>query len=92
MTVKIRMTRHGAPQKPTFRLVVADSREALNSAVIEILGSYNPRRDPPEIKLDEERILYWLKKGAQPTNSARELLKSQGVWQKYLNMKENKQL
>lgn len=88
MAVKIRLTRQGAPRKPTYRLVVTDSRAPRDGAYIEDLGSYNPRTEPPAIKLDEERILYWLSKGVQPTDSAKELLKSQGIWQKFLQMKK----
>lgn len=88
MAVKIRLTRQGAPRKPTYRLVLTDSRASRDGAYIENLGSYNPRTDPPSVKLEEERILFWLSKGVQPTDSARELLKSQGIWQKFLQMKK----
>jgi small subunit ribosomal protein S16 len=87
MAVKIRLTRFGAPRKPTFRLVVTDSRAPRDGAYIESLGSYNPRTEPPTVQLNEERVLYWLSLGVHPTETAKELLKSQGVWQKYLEMK-----
>jgi small subunit ribosomal protein S16 len=91
MAVKIRLTRHGAPRKPTYRLVVTDSRAPRDGAYIENLGSYDPRREPATIQLDEERVLFWLSKGVQPTDAAREILKSQGIWQKFLQLKREKQ-
>ncbi len=90
MAVKIRLTRFGAPRKPTFRLVVTDSRAPRDGTYIENLGNYNPRTEPPTIQLNEERVLYWLSMGVQPTDTAKELLKSQGIWHKFLETKKER--
>ncbi len=76
--VKIRLRRMGAKKRPFYRLVVADSRAARDGRFIEVVGYYDPTVDPPTIKVDRERIEYWLGTGAQPSDTARALLKSQG--------------
>lgn len=76
--VKIRLRRIGAKKKPFYRVVVADSRTARNGRFIESIGTYDPNTDPPAIKLDNERVEYWLGNGAQPSDTARGLLKSAG--------------
>lgn len=76
--VKIRLRRMGAKKRPFYRLVVADSRTARNGRFIELVGTYDPNLDPPAINLNKERIEYWLGTGAQPSDTARWLLKTQG--------------
>lgn len=76
--VKIRLRRMGAKKRPFYRLVVADSRTARNGRFIELVGTYDPNLEPPAINLNKERIDYWLGTGAQPSDTARWLLKSQG--------------
>ncbi len=79
MAVRIRLKRLGAKKRPFYRLVVADSRSARDGRVIEQLGHYNPISDPAEIKIDVERAREWLRRGAQPSDSARRLLQAAGV-------------
>ena len=73
MAVKIRLTRLGDKKSPFYRMVVADSRCARNGKYIENLGTYNPLKQPFELKLNKERVEYWLSVGATPTETAREL-------------------
>lgn len=75
MAVKIRMTRQGAKKAPFYRIVAADSRSPRDGRFIEQLGVYDPTRDPVEIRIDEERMAHWLKNGAKPSDTVRELLK-----------------
>ena len=77
--VKIRLKRMGAHKKPFYRIVVADSRNARNGRFIEEIGYYDPLKQPPVIKVDNERAEYWLGEGAQPTDVVRDLLKKSGV-------------
>ncbi len=79
MAVKIRLKRMGAHKKPFYRVVVADSRTARDGKCIEELGYYNPMVDPAEIKIDAEKAKKWLGNGAQPTDTARALLKKAGA-------------
>lgn len=82
MAVKIRLARFGAKKKPFFRIVVADSTSPRDGRFIERVGTYDPRKDPPEIDLKGDRILEWIKKGAQPTETVGQLLKKGGVFPK----------
>lgn len=77
--VKIRLTRIGAHKRPFYRVVVADSRARRNGPFIEILGTYDPLKDPSEIKLDLEKAKLWLKQGAQPTDIAKKLMQRAGL-------------
>ena len=79
MSVKIRLTRAGAKKAPTYRVVVADSRSPRDGRFIEEIGHYNPRREPVEIVINEERAKVWLKNGAQPTETVKALLKKSGI-------------
>lgn len=79
MAVKIRLTRFGAKKKPFYRVVVADSRMPRDGRFLEILGTYNPLRDPAEIRINSEKALSWLKKGAQPSVTVKNLLIKAGV-------------
>jgi small subunit ribosomal protein S16 len=79
MSVKIRLRRMGAKKRPFYRVVVADSRASRDGRFIENLGYYNPCVEPPEIKIDGDRANYWLKCGAQPSDTAQALLKKQGI-------------
>jgi small subunit ribosomal protein S16 len=79
MAVKIRLARHGAKKAPFYRIVVADARSPRDGAFIDRVGTYNPRTQPSEIKVDTEKAQEWLAKGAQPTNQVRKLLKISGV-------------
>ena len=82
MSVKIRMRRMGAKRKPFYRIVVADSRAPRDGRFIEEVGYYNPVSQPKELKLDEDKIFEWLKKGAQPSDTVRSLLSGAGLMAK----------
>jgi small subunit ribosomal protein S16 len=71
----IRLARFGAKKKPTYRVVVIDKERARNSRSVEVVGHYNPIAKPAEIHLDHERIQYWVKNGAQPSDTVSRLLK-----------------
>lgn len=80
--VKIRLRRVGAKKKPSYRLVVADSRAPRDGAFIEIIGHYNPLTKPETIVIDGEKAQSWLSQGAQPTAIASKLLLKAGIAQK----------
>jgi small subunit ribosomal protein S16 len=77
--VKIRLKRMGAHKKPFYRVVVADSRTPRNGRFIEEIGTYDPLKNPAEIKIDNEAAQKWLANGAQPTDTVRALLKKSGA-------------
>lgn len=77
--VKLRLTRKGAKKKPFYRVIAADSRTRRDGPFLEILGTYNPLKDPSEIKIKTERAKYWLSHGAQPTPAVKKLLKIAGL-------------
>lgn len=79
MAVRIRLTRTGAAKQPHYRLVVADSRSPRDGRFIEILGHYNPRTEPVELVVNVEKAAEWVRKGAQPSDTARALLVRAGV-------------
>jgi small subunit ribosomal protein S16 len=79
MAVKIRLRRMGAKKAPFYRIVVADSRYPRDGRFIEEIGTLNPMADPPEVKLDGEKAKQWIKNGAQPTDTVKDILKKQGV-------------
>jgi small subunit ribosomal protein S16 len=81
--VKIRLMRKGATKRPFYRVVVADSRSPRDGRFIENIGRYQPLEDPSLIEIDEERALYWLGRGAQPTGQVANLLRVQGIWEKF---------
>ena len=83
VAVKIRLKRMGSKRKPFYRIVVADSRSPRDGRFIEAVGYYNPLTNPVDLKLNEEDILNWLQKGAQPSDTVRNLLGSKGIMQKY---------
>ena len=70
----IRLRRAGSKKRPFFRVVVADSRAARDSSFVEILGHYNPRTRPALVDIQQERVDYWIGKGAQPSDSVRTLI------------------
>jgi small subunit ribosomal protein S16 len=73
----IRLTRKGAKKQPFYRVVVTEKESKRDGRFVEILGHYDPIQTPAVIKLDRERIEYWIGRGAQPTDTVRKLLKSQ---------------
>ena len=78
--VKIRLMRVGKRKQPSFRVVVADQRSPRDGRIIEAIGHYGPRQDPSEIVIDSERAVFWLERGAQPSNTVRKLLEISGAW------------
>ena len=79
MAVKIRLKRMGAKKAPFYRVVVADSRYPRDGRFIEEIGTYNPMTDPAQVNIDAEKAAEWIKKGAQPTDTVRALLKTCGI-------------
>jgi small subunit ribosomal protein S16 len=77
--VRIRLKRVGAKKHPFYRIVVVDQRAARDGAFIEQIGTYDPFPDPPEIKIDEEKVAKWMKNGAQPSDSVVSLFQTQGI-------------
>ena len=83
MTVKLRLMRMGKKKQPTYRVVVADSRSPRDGRFIEAVGTYAPRMEPSTIEIDNARVLGWLAKGAQPTETVRKLLVISGAWEQF---------
>ena len=81
--VKIRLMRVGKKKQPSYRVVVADSRSPRDGRIIEAIGNYQPRQDPIGIAIDNERALYWLQKGAQPSDQVKRLLRLTGAWSEF---------
>ena len=79
MSVSMRLTRVGGRKDPVWRVVVADKRSPRDGRFIETVGRYNAQTEPSTIVLDEERIRYWLGQGAQPSQTVKKLLRTQGI-------------
>ena len=77
--VKIRLRRMGAKKHPFYRLVVADARSPRDGRFIEHLGYYDPMTEPAQVKIDADKVVKWLQRGAQPSEAARSLLKREGI-------------
>jgi small subunit ribosomal protein S16 len=73
--LSIRLTRRGAKKKPFYRIVVTEARSKRDGRFVENLGYYDPCRTPAEIKIDRERVDYWMERGAQPSDTVRSLIK-----------------
>jgi small subunit ribosomal protein S16 len=83
VAVKLRLMRMGKKKQPTYRVVAADSRSPRNGRFIEIVGFYDPRPDPSDIRIDNDKAVDWLRKGAQPTEPVRKLLQISGAWDSF---------
>ena len=83
MAVRIRLQRHGRKKRPFYRLVAADARAQRDGVFLERLGHYNPIVEPADVVIDEEKALKWLRRGAQPTDTAKRLLSQKGIWKKF---------
>jgi small subunit ribosomal protein S16 len=81
--VKIRLMRMGKKKQPTYRVVVADGRSPRDGRYIEILGQYRPREEPSFFSVDDEKVLGWLRQGAQPSDQVHRLLVGAGIWERY---------
>ena len=83
MSVKIKLKRLGNIRNPQYRIVIADARKKRDGRVIEEVGIYHPKEEPSLIRVDGDRVAYWLGVGAQPTDPVRAILKVTGDWQKF---------
>lgn len=90
MAVKMRLKRMGAKKAPFYRIVVADSRSPRDGKFIENVGTYNPLLTPAEIKVNEEVALKWLRDGAIPTDTVRNILSKAGIMEKFHQQKQGK--
>ena len=86
--VKIRLRRMGAKKRPSYRVVVADSRAPRDGRFIAIIGHFNPLTDPETVVIDEAKALHWLSQGAQPTATVNRLLSKLGIMEKFKTIKE----
>lgn len=87
MAVKIRLKRMGAKKAPFYRIVVADSRSPRDGRIIESIGYYDSTTEPANVKIDEEKALPWMSKGAQPTDTVKNLFSKGGIMKKYAESK-----
>jgi len=90
--VKIRLRRMGKKKQPTYRVVVTDSRSPRDGRFIETIGFYNPRTEPPTVQIKEDRALYWLSQGAQPSDAVARLLRNKGTLDRFARLKEGEDL
>ena len=88
MAVKLRLKRMGSKLKPFYRIVAADSRSPRDGRFIETVGTYDPIKGADKITLDEEKALTWLRNGAQPTDTVKNILSHAGVMAKYADSKK----
>ena len=89
MSVRIRLTRAGRKKVPHYRIVVMDSRNRRDGAYLDQLGTYDPRRQPAQLTVDENKALKWLMAGAQPSDTVRSLLSRQGILLQFDLMKRD---
>lgn len=90
MAVRLRLTRVGKKKQPTYRIVAADARSPRDGKYLEIVGTYDPRREPSAISVDNEKAIEWLKKGALPSERVEKLLKVSGAWDEFQASKASK--
>ncbi len=88
--VKLRLNRMGAKRQPFYRIVAADSRSPRDGRFIEVVGNYDPTKNPALINVDEEKVMNWIRNGAQPTDTVRSLLSKQGIMKKIHEERKNK--
>jgi len=90
MAVKLRLMRMGKTKQPTYRIVAADERAPRDGRFLEIVGTYEPRKEPSGVAIDNEKALRWLSKGAQPTERVQKLLQISGAWEQHQATKKPK--
>src|SRR4051794_3824735 len=83
LAVKLRLMRMGKKKQPTYRIVAADARSPRDGRFIEIVGTYEPRREPSVVTVDNAKAVHWLRHGAQPTERVEKLLKISGAWDEF---------
>ena len=79
MALRIRLTRRGAKKRPFYRIVVMDSRKKRDGKYLDLVGNYDPLQDPAAIKVDKDRAVSWMQKGAIPSDTVRQIFRKQGV-------------
>lgn len=92
MSVKLRLTRVGKKKSPMYRVVVADERAPRDGRFIEIIGQYQPLENPSMINIKDDRALYWLNQGAQPSETVQKILSASGIWEQYEKTRPKKSL
>lgn len=90
MAVRLRLTRVGKKKQPTYRIVAADARAPRDGKYLEIVGTYDPRREPSAITVDNDKAVAWLQKGAQPSERVQKLLEISGAWEQFESSKASK--
>jgi small subunit ribosomal protein S16 len=90
--VRIRLRRTGARNQPAYRIVAADKEKPRDGRFLEILGHYNPRTEPATIEVDEARLFHWLKNGAQPSESVRQIMQVSGAWDRWNRYRDGEEL
>lgn len=90
--LRIRLRRVGAKKQPSYRVVVADQRAPRDGRFVEIIGHYNPRTEPTTFRIDEERALYWLDQGAQPSEPVELLLRKGGTLDRFARLRAGEPL
>jgi small subunit ribosomal protein S16 len=89
MAVKLRLMRVGKTKQPSYRVVAADARSPRDGRFIEIVGQYNPRSEPSVVTIDNDKVLKWLRQGAQPTERVQKLLEISGAWTEFKGPKSS---
>jgi len=84
VAVKIRLTRRGSKKRPFYRMVAADSEAPRDGKFLEIIGTYNPLKEPAEVIVNREKLIKWIKRGAQATSTVKSLLRKNGIWKEIL--------
>ena len=90
--LRIRLSRVGAKKQPSYRIVVADIESKRDGRIVERIGFYNPRTDPLEYTVEEDRALYWLSVGAQPSDAVRRLLDKQGTMDRLARLRQGEEM
>lgn len=90
MAVKLRLLRMGAKKAPFYRVVAIDSRVRRDGRPIEVIGTYNPTKEPAIVNIDSEKALKWLNQGAQPSDTVRTMLSNEGIMKQYADSKKTK--
>ncbi|HGJ65735.1 TPA: 30S ribosomal protein S16 [bacterium] len=89
MSVAIRLQRFGRKKRPFYRVVISDTRNPRQGLTLDNIGYYNPLTEPAQIQINEEKAIKWLKDGAKPTDTVKNILSKTGVLQKFHNKSEN---
>ena len=90
--LRIRLSRVGAKKQPSYRIVVANIESKRDGRIVERIGNYNPRVEPLEYNIEEDRALYWLSVGAQPSDAVRRLLDKQGTMDRLARLRKGEEL